>query len=442
MAIAPDHPLSAELAAQRSRARRLHRRMRPPRHQRGGDRAGREAGLRHRPALPQPAGREPGAAGLRRQLRADGVRHRRDLRLPGARPARPRVRAQVRPAGAAGGPAAGRGPEDLRDRRRGLCRRRPADQFRLPRRARRRGRQAAGDRAASRRRASAAGEVTYRLRDWGVSRQRYWGCPIPVIHCGACGIVPVPREQLPVTLPEDVELDQPGNPLEHHPTWKHVTCPNCGGPARARDRHLRHLRRELLVFPPLLLAARRRRLRPRGGRPLDAGRPVHRRRRARGPAPALFALLHPRPQALRLSRRSTSRSPACSPRAWSATRPSATQAGNWLEPDEVAEVEPGVWRAQRRRPAGDRRPLREDEQVAPQHHRSDRDHRGLRRRHRAPVHAVRQPARARPGVDRGRHRRRLALSQPPLAPGRGPARAARAERRAARRSRCRRRRPS
>jgi leucyl-tRNA synthetase len=76
------------------------------------------------------------------------------------------------------------------------------------------------------------GETTYRLRDWGVSRQRYWGCPIPVIHCAGCGIVPVPREQLPVTLPEDIELGRGGNPLEYHPTWKDVACPRCGGPAR------------------------------------------------------------------------------------------------------------------------------------------------------------------------------------------------------------------
>ena len=74
--------------------------------------------------------------------------------------------------------------------------------------------------------------ITYRLRDWGVSRQRYWGCPIPVIHCDACGIVPVPADQLPVTLPTDVDLETPGNPLDHHPTWRHVNCPSCGGAAQ------------------------------------------------------------------------------------------------------------------------------------------------------------------------------------------------------------------
>ena len=74
--------------------------------------------------------------------------------------------------------------------------------------------------------------VQYRLRDWGVSRQRYWGCPIPVIHCDDCGIVPVPEQDLPVALPEDVSLDAPGNPLDHHPTWKHTDCPTCGKAAR------------------------------------------------------------------------------------------------------------------------------------------------------------------------------------------------------------------
>jgi leucyl-tRNA synthetase len=68
----------------------------------------------------------------------------------------------------------------------------------------------------------------YRLRDWGVSRQRYWGCPIPIIYCDHCGVVPVPEEQLPVKLPEDINFDKPGNPIAHHPTWKHVKCPKCG----------------------------------------------------------------------------------------------------------------------------------------------------------------------------------------------------------------------
>ena len=74
-----------------------------------------------------------------------------------------------------------------------------------------------------------AGEkkVNFRLRDWGVSRQRYWGCPIPIIYCDDCGAVPVPKNQLPVELPDDVSFDTPGNPLAHHPTWKHTSCPNC-----------------------------------------------------------------------------------------------------------------------------------------------------------------------------------------------------------------------
>jgi leucyl-tRNA synthetase len=76
------------------------------------------------------------------------------------------------------------------------------------------------------------GLTNWRLRDWGVSRQRYWGCPIPVIHCASCGAVPVPDNELPVKLPEDVTFDRPGNPLDHHPTWKHVHCPQCGAPAR------------------------------------------------------------------------------------------------------------------------------------------------------------------------------------------------------------------
>jgi leucyl-tRNA synthetase len=76
------------------------------------------------------------------------------------------------------------------------------------------------------------GVTKYRLRDWGISRQRYWGCPIPVVHCATCGVVPERKENLPVTLPDDVSFDQPGNPLDRHPTWRDCACPACGKPAK------------------------------------------------------------------------------------------------------------------------------------------------------------------------------------------------------------------
>ncbi|MBB4121206.1 leucine--tRNA ligase [Martelella radicis] len=75
-------------------------------------------------------------------------------------------------------------------------------------------------------------KVNFRLRDWGISRQRYWGCPIPVIHCDDCGVVPVPKSDLPVKLPDDIDFEKPGNPLDRHATWRHVACPQCGKDAR------------------------------------------------------------------------------------------------------------------------------------------------------------------------------------------------------------------
>jgi len=76
------------------------------------------------------------------------------------------------------------------------------------------------------------GVTKFRLRDWGLSRQRYWGCPIPVVHCESCGVVPEKKENLPIALPDDVSFDIPGNPLDRHPTWRDCACPSCGKPAR------------------------------------------------------------------------------------------------------------------------------------------------------------------------------------------------------------------
>ena len=93
--------------------------------------------------------------------------------------------------------------------------------------------QAAFDAIASRLQRDGRGEkrVNYRLRDWGVSRQRYWGCPIPIIYCAKCDVVPVPEDQLPVVLPEDVKFMGVQSPLKADPNWRKCTCPQCGGPA-------------------------------------------------------------------------------------------------------------------------------------------------------------------------------------------------------------------
>ena len=214
-------------------------------------------------------------------------------------------------------------------------------------------------------------QINYKLRDWGISRQRYWGCPIPVIHCPTDGVVPVPAKDLPVKLPDDVSFDQPGNPLDRHPTWKHVACPKCGSPRRVRPTRWTRssIRRGISCASPIPTTPRRptiRRWPIIGSRSTSISAGSSMRScicsiRASSPAPCANAAISV----------STNRSPGSSPRGWWCTRPIAARMANGSRRRKSRrsrrEQSPRLSACRRR--AGRDRSEREDVEVQAQYHR-------------------------------------------------------------------------
>ena len=264
--VSPEHPLVPELTTDEQRGDGRGLRRRASATDTDVERQAGKDGVFTGVVRDEPLHREAGAR-LRGRLRADGLRHRRHH--GGARPGparlglRPAARSRHhphRPAARRTGRARPTPARDLPSTARGSTGCPVAEAI------------ASRDRLARGRRASGSRVVNYRLRDWLLSRQRFWGCPIPIVYCPEHGPVPVPDDQLPVLAPDDVEFRPTGeSPLRFHEGFLHTTCPICGGPGDARDRHDGHLRRLVVVLPALRRPVEpRRTVRRRRGRALAA----------------------------------------------------------------------------------------------------------------------------------------------------------------------------
>jgi leucyl-tRNA synthetase len=262
-------------------------------------------------------------------------------------------------------------------------------------------------------------QVNFKLRDWGISRQRYWGCPIPVIHCAECGPVGVPKADLPVKLPDDVTFDQPGNPLDRHPTWKHVACPNCGKPATRETDTMDTFVDSSWYFARFTDPWNEEN--PTTRAVVDRWLPVD--QYIGGIEHAILHLLYSRFYSRAMQ--ATGHCDVKEPFAGLFTQGMVVHetyrdaAGKWVAPAEV-RIEGGAGGTQGlracRRYADRHRPHRENVEVEAQYGRPRRHHRQLRRRHGALVHAVGQPARARRDLDRGRRAGRVTTRPAPVAP--------------------------
>ncbi len=264
-------------------------------------------------------------------------------------------------------------------------------------------------------------QVNFRLRDWGISRQRYWGCPIPVIHCESCGVVAVPVEDLPVTLPDDVTFDRPGNPLDRHPTWKHVRCPQCGAPATRETDTMDTFVDSSWYFErftdPWITTA------PTDRPMVDAWMPVD--QYIGGIEHAILHLLYSRffTRAMKATGHVGLDEPFAGLFTQGMVVHETYRTGERRMGSAGRDQDRDARRHTPRHLGGDRRadrdrPDRENVEVEAQHRRPRRHHPRIRRRRRALVHAVGFPARPRRGMDRARRAGRLALCPAAVAPGR------------------------